>query len=79
MEKAETLKKKISEVLKDTTVVTRLVIKGEVRIIGLDDTVCREEVADTIAAAGGCASADVKVGTIQMMSNQFIWFGLTAH
>ncbi|KMQ90375.1 gag-pol polyprotein [Lasius niger] len=63
------------ETSKDTAVVTRPVIKREVRIIGLDDTVCREEVADTIAAAGGCASADVKVGTIRMMSNQLymVW------
>ncbi|KMQ93686.1 hypothetical protein RF55_6197 [Lasius niger] len=75
VEKAEKLKSKISEVLKDTAVVTRPVVKGKLRIIGLDDTICREEVADNIAAIGGCTSADVKVGIIRMMSNRMymVW------
>ncbi|KMQ90263.1 hypothetical protein RF55_10000 [Lasius niger] len=72
--KAETLKQKISEVLlmllKDTAVVTRPVIKGEVRIIGLDDTVCKEKVADILTAVGGCTSAEVKVGIIRIMTNE---------
>lgn len=69
VEKAEKLKSKISEVLGDTARVTRPVTKGELRLVGIDDSVVTEEVADTIAMLGGCKSQDVRVGTIRPMSN----------
>lgn len=67
MGKAESLKNKISEVLGGSAKVTRPVIKGEVRLIGIDDSVVVEEVTDTIAAAGRCK--EIKVGMIKSMTN----------
>lgn len=35
----------------------------------MDDSVVAEEIADVVAAAGGCQPDEVKVGTIRPMSN----------
>lgn len=67
--KADILKEKIAEVLGDSAKVTRPKIKGEVRLVGLDDSVVPDEVADTLAMAGGCLSGEVKVGAIRPMAN----------
>ncbi|XP_029157015.1 uncharacterized protein LOC114929606 [Nylanderia fulva] len=67
--RAEALKEKVAGVLGETAVVTRPVVKGEVRIIGIDDSVVADEVADVIATAGDCKSDEVKVGIIRPMSN----------
>jgi len=69
MNKAEKLKDKVAEVLGSTTRVSRPCIKGELRLIGLDDSVVAEEIADVVAAAGDCRTEDVKVGTIRAMTN----------
>ncbi|KMQ86483.1 reverse transcriptase [Lasius niger] len=37
-------------------------IMGDLRIIGLDDSVVTEEVADVVAALGGCKASEVKTG-----------------
>lgn len=69
VKKAEELKNKITEVLGPTVKVSRPVIKGEVRLIGLDDSVIQEEVADVVATAGDCSASDIKVGMIRPMTN----------
>lgn len=68
-QKAEILRQRVSSVLGDTAAVTRPVIKGDVPLVGLDDSVGPDEVADTIASEGGCEPRDVKVGTIGPMTN----------
>lgn len=73
--KADKLKDKIMEVLGDTAKVTRPKIKGEIRLIGIDDSVVPDEVADTLAMAGGCLSEEVKVAAIRPMSNVYIQSG----
>lgn len=50
-------------------IVARPSVKGELRIIGLDDTVSFEEVASVVADLGSCLCADVKVGSIRLMAN----------
>lgn len=67
--KAEKLKTKVAEVLGTLARVTRPCIKEEVRLIGFDDSVVIDEVADVIASAGECKVEEVKVGTIRAMSN----------
>lgn len=67
--KADKLKERISKVLGPTAKVTRPSVKGELRIIGMDDSVIAEEVADVVAANGGCKGEEVKVGLIRLMSN----------
>ncbi|XP_029177940.1 uncharacterized protein LOC114945803 [Nylanderia fulva] len=68
-EKAEALREKVSIVLGESATVTRPVVKGEMRLIGLDDSVVPDEVADVIATAGDCKAEEVKVGTIRPMTN----------
>lgn len=70
---ADKLKEKIAEGLGETAKVSRLKIRGKVRLVGLDDSVVSDEVADVIA--GGCLSEEVKVGTIRPMANDLhtVW------
>lgn len=68
IQKANKLKDKVAEVLGASAKVTRPCIKGEIRLIGLDDSVVAEKVADVVAVAGGCKE-EVKVGTLRTMSN----------
>ncbi|XP_029177649.1 uncharacterized protein LOC114945560 [Nylanderia fulva] len=68
-EKTEALREKVSIVLGESATVTRPVVKGEMRLIGLDDSVVPDEVADVIATAGDCKAEEVKVGTIRPMTN----------
>jgi len=67
--KADKLKEKIAEVLGDTARVSRPKIRGEIRLIGFDDSVVSDEIADVIAMTGGCRSDEVKVGLIRPMAN----------
>lgn len=63
-EKADKLVVKLQEVLEDA-VVTRPVIKGELRLIGLDDSTSKEEIEFAIAEVGDCNIQEVSVGTIR--------------
>lgn len=67
--KADRLKDKVAEVLGTSAKVSRPCIKGELRLVDFGDSVVADEVADVVAAAGGCKSADVKVGTLRAMTN----------
>lgn len=73
--KADKLADKLRLVLGQEAVVARPSVKGEVRIVGLDDTVSTAEVASTISEIGGCAVTDVKVRTIRLLSNRLgaVW------
>lgn len=68
-EKADALRRKVQEALGDKAVVTRPVIKGELRIVGMDDSITAQEVVEVIAMEGGCLPEDVKVGPIRPMRN----------
>lgn len=63
-EKADKLVAKLQEILEDA-VVTRPVIKGELRLIGLDDSTSKEEIEFAIAEVGDCNIQEVTVGTIR--------------
>lgn len=67
--KAEKLKAKVAEVLGASAKVSRPSVKGELRIIGFDDSVVVDEIADVVAMAGKCRVDEVKVGTIRAMTN----------
>lgn len=67
--KAEALREKVCSLLGESAQVTRPVIKGDVRLVGLDDSVVPEEIQDVISAEGGCDSKEVKVGIIRPMTN----------
>lgn len=57
------------DVLGPHVLVTRPVIKGDLRIVGLDDSVITDEVEEVLAEIGGCKDTDVRVGQIRPMSN----------
>lgn len=42
---------------------------AEMRIIGIDDSISKEEVKDTIADIGECQEESIKVGEIKRMTN----------
>ncbi|XP_029177073.1 uncharacterized protein LOC114945152 [Nylanderia fulva] len=67
--KAEELRKQVCNTLGEAAVVTRPVIKGDVRLIGLDDSVVPAEIADIVSVEGGCKPDEVKVGAIRPMTN----------
>lgn len=67
--KADELAARLRSVLGAEVVVARPSVKGEIRIIGLDDTVSADEVISVVADLGGCANVDIKIGAIRLMAN----------
>ncbi|XP_032689018.1 uncharacterized protein LOC116852607 [Odontomachus brunneus] len=67
--KAEVLAAKLREVLGPDAVVARPVIKGDLRLIGLDDSITTEEVRCVPAELGGCAPKEIKKGPIRESYN----------
>ncbi|GAB1867747.1 CCHC-type domain-containing protein [Camponotus japonicus] len=63
-EKADKLVAKLQEVIADA-VVTRPTIKGELRLISLEESITKSEIEFAIADAGGCKIQDVLVGEIR--------------
>ncbi|EFN80426.1 hypothetical protein EAI_02372, partial [Harpegnathos saltator] len=61
---------KLKEVLpEEEAVISRPTVKGEVRIIGVDDSVTYDEVRDVVANIGGCDLEEVKTGDMKEMPN----------
>lgn len=73
--KAESLAGKLKQVLRDQAVVARPSVKGELRLIGLDDSSTEEEAKCVLANIGGCDPEEVKTGPIRKMRNglETIW------
>jgi len=69
VEKADLLAGKIRKILGAEARVARPFVKGEMRVIGLDDSVTSEEVATKISQLGPCDRTLVKVGAICVMRN----------
>lgn len=67
--KADDLATRLRSILKEAAIVTRPTIKGELRIIGLDDSVDAEDVRMRVAELGNCLTAEIKVGAIRPLRN----------
>lgn len=67
--KADLFARHIKEVLGAEARVGRPFVKGEIRIIGLDDSVTQEEVALRVSQLGSCDRTSIKVGAIRIMRN----------
>lgn len=67
--KADDLAARLREVLGNVATVSRPVVKGEIRLVGLDDSVSVEEVKTVIAREGSCDEEEVKPGPIRRMYN----------
>lgn len=69
-DKAKTLLAKLRALLpEEQAIIARPVTSGELRFIGLDDTILVEEAVRIIALEGKCDIEEVKVGSIQPMRN----------
>jgi len=66
---ADLLAEKLKEVISEDAFVNRPVAKGELRIIGLDDSVSPDELIDEIIRSGNCDRGHVKIGDIRPMAN----------
>lgn len=73
--KAETLAEKLRKVLGEQAVVARPTIKGELRLIGLDDSTTEEEVKEVLAEAGGCQVGEIRTGPLQT-NEEWTWHRL---
>ncbi|KAL6416662.1 hypothetical protein ACFW04_013268 [Cataglyphis niger] len=57
------------ELLKNQAKVVRPMIRGEIRLIGLDDSVTPEEVLFVVAQNGECSEDEIRTGPIRQMNN----------
>jgi len=67
--KANALAEQLQVILQDRARVTRPVTKGEIRLVGLDESVSTEDVRLAIAKYGECNEADIRIGSIRPMNN----------
>lgn len=67
--KADMFANQLKDVLDGEAIITRPAVKGELRIWGLDDSVCTDEVICVVANSGGCLPEDVAIGNISKMPN----------
>lgn len=67
--KADELASKLREVLSDVATISRPVVRGEMRLVGLDDFVTIAEVKAVITREGVCEEEEVKPGPIRPIFN----------
>ncbi|EFN86505.1 hypothetical protein EAI_07019 [Harpegnathos saltator] len=63
-EKVDRLVARLKEVLPEA-VVNRLVLKGEVRLRGVNEAATPEEIRDALASIGGCRPRDITLGPLR--------------
>jgi len=68
-DKANLLVQKLKQVLPAETKITRPSIKGELRVVGFDESVSAEEIKETIAADCECDFDEISVNDIMPMRN----------
>lgn len=70
--KADKLRTELTRVLGENAKIQRPEVKGELRIVGMDDSVTKEEVAAAIAKVGGCSQEDIDIGIPRPMRNGLV-------
>lgn len=68
-DKADLLTSKMRSVFREDTVVTRQTMRGDLRLVGLDDSISIQEITEAILLAGDCPASSIKVGTIRKLRN----------
>jgi len=64
-DKAQRLADKLQEILReDKAAITTPTIKGELRLVGLDESISKEEIKWAIEEEGGCENKDIRIGEI---------------
>lgn len=74
--RADDLAARLRAVLGEEARIARPVVRGELRVVGLDDSVTPEEVRSVIARDGNCSEEDVRTGPIRVLNNGLVWFGM---
>ncbi|EFN67291.1 hypothetical protein EAG_00382, partial [Camponotus floridanus] len=65
-EKAQQLASKLQEVLKeDKAAITTPMIRGNLRLTGLDESIGKDEIGWAIEEEGGCDNKDTRIGEIR--------------
>lgn len=67
--KADSLAAKLRETIGGMAQVVRPIAKGELLLIGLDDSVEIEEIISEVAERGGCLRGEIKIGQRRQMRN----------
>jgi len=67
--KADTLANRLREVIGDSAVVSRPIIKADLRVVGFDESVIKDEVIAMITDIGGCLASEIRVGPFRPMRN----------
>jgi len=67
--KADSLASRLRDVIGSNAVVSRPVVKADLRISGFDESVLRDEVITMITEVGECLASDVRVGPCRPMRN----------
>jgi len=67
--KANTLAAHLRDVIGGSAVVSRPVVKADIRITGFDESVIKDEILTMTTELGECLAGDVKVGSFRSMRN----------
>lgn len=62
--KADKLADRLCSMLKGSASVTRPVIRGDLRLTGLDESVSPQEIIDAVTREGECSASDIRLGQI---------------
>ncbi|GAB1860699.1 CCHC-type domain-containing protein [Camponotus japonicus] len=68
-EKANVLVQKLKQILLKKAKITRPSIKGELRVIGFDESVKKEEIREIMTEMGECEYDEINIGDIRPMRN----------
>lgn len=67
--KAELLKSKLTKIIEKEANVSRPVIRGDIRVIGFDESITSEDLRTVLSKKAGCDEQELRVGVITPMRN----------
>jgi len=70
--KADTLASRLRDAIGDNAVVSRSVVKADLKISGFDESVIKDEIITAMTEIGNCLASDVRVGSFRPMRNGLI-------
>jgi len=70
--KANTLASRLKDTIDDNMVVSRPVVRADLRISGFDESVIKDEVITMVTEFGDCLASDVRVGSFRPMRNGLV-------
>jgi len=67
--KADSLASRLRDAIGDNAVVSRPVVKADLRVSGFDESVIKDKIIITLIEFGDCLASDVRVGSFRPMRN----------